>query len=510
MSYSLKANSDILRIDLDNAIQIAATNYFLLQTIKNKNSAIKELITERWRDLLPTLGVNVIRQRYIITDSNDYIYNGIMMNLEQIVYDGGRKSLDLDIARLEELLSKEEFRITYAKLKLDVEKAFMNVLIASGKIVLNQKSLERAREQLRLSKVELELGFATDVQVMSIISRQQEIEFALAKSRNEFLKAKNELKLIMGLNYEAEILVLGDLLEDFHINKPKIEKSELIERARHERPEIMKARVNHHKVEKEKELAENAWIPQVSIGGAYGKTGIEYPLRNDSWNLNFKISVPLGGSTNTTTESVGLRNNNLASSGFGGNANPNFNSSTNNDFQFLNNMGQSRRIMESKVKLGAAISERKYLERSIAIEVEKSIDSVLEAYDLIRIGSGTVFFRYESLKLMATRSQVGDAKRSDILFAETELVEAQEKLVEALGKYMVSSYELEWVSGLVPDTLNLFKYSPKKGNTILPFLLLDKPIDKEKIPEGLRPKDMNEFFEKDIEQIPSPNGSRDF
>ncbi|BDA77824.1 channel protein TolC [Leptospira kobayashii] len=492
---------------MDTAIQIAATNYYLLQTIKNKNSAIKDLITERWRDLLPTLGVNVIRQRYIITDSNDYIYNGIMLTADQVIYDGGRKGLDLDIAKLEELLSKEEFKITYARLKLDVEKNFMNVLIASGKIALNKKSLERAREQLRLVKLELELGFTTDVQVMSILSRQQEIEFALTKSKNEFLKAKNELKQIMGLSYEADLILEGDLLRDFLINKPTITKNTLIERARNERPEIMRAKVNHHKVEKEKDLAENAWIPQISVGGAYGRTGIEYPLRNDAWNVNFKVTFPLGGSTNTLTENTGVRYNNLANSGFGGNTNPNFNSSTNNDFQFLNNMGYSRKVMESKIKLGAAISERKHLERGIAIEVEKSADSVLEAYDLIRIGSGAVFFRYESLKLMTTRSQVGEAKRADILFAETELVEAQEKLVEALGKYMISSYELEWVSGMVPQTMKLFEYSPKNGNTILPFLLLDKPIDKKGIPEGLRPTDLDEFFDKDIDTTPEEKDS---
>ncbi|EPE81881.1 hypothetical protein LEP1GSC021_0003 [Leptospira noguchii str. 1993005606] len=81
-----------LRVNLETATQIALTNYYLLLSLKNKNAAIKELISERWRDLLPTLGVNMTRQKYIIEHSNDYVYNAILVNLDQIVYDGGKKN----------------------------------------------------------------------------------------------------------------------------------------------------------------------------------------------------------------------------------------------------------------------------------------------------------------------------------------------------------------------------------------------------------------------------------
>lgn len=499
LENKMQANDrEIMKVDLDSAIQIAATNYYILQTIKNKNSAIKDMISERWRDLLPTLGVNIIRQRFIIEESTDFIYNGILMNIEQIIYDGGRKRLDLDIAKLDEIMSKEEFKINYGKLKLDVEKSFISVLIAIAKYDLNRKSLERANEQLRLSKLELDLGFATEIQVMSLLSRKQEIEFALSKSKNEFLNTKNDLKQVMGLNYETDIILVGDLVKDYALNYPDLNKEKLIEKARNDRPEMMYARINHHKAQKEKELTENAWVPQLSVGGSVGRTGVEYPLRNDAWNFNVKLTFPLGGNTNTFNENMGLRTNNLPSTGFGGNTNPNFQASTSNDFQVLNNMGLSRKIMESKIKLGSVISERKNLERKIAIEVEKATDGVREAFELIKIGSGGVFFRYQSLRLMITKSKVGDAKREDILFAETELVEAQEKLVEAIGKYLISSYELEWMSGMMPDSMKLFEYSANKGNTILPFILRDKPIDKKVILEKFKSKDLDEFFNSEV------------
>ncbi len=237
-----------LRINLETATQIALTNYYLLLSLKNKNTAIKELISERWRDLLPTLGVNMTRQRYIIQDSNDYIYNAILLNGDQIIYDGGKKKLDLDIAQLEEILSREDFKITSSKVRLEVEKTFINTLVALAKVALNKKSVERAKEQLRLAKLEAKLGFTTQIQVLSVASRLQEIEFALVKSINEYLKAKNDLKLVMSLDHQSDLIIEGNLLTDFYL----------------------------------------------------------------------KVVFLLGGSTNTTTENLGMRYNNQASSGFAG------------------------------------------------------------------------------------------------------------------------------------------------------------------------------------------------
>ncbi len=489
------SDKNTIRVNLESATQIALTNYYMLLSIKNKNAAVKELISERWRDLLPTLGVSMTRQKYIIQDANDYIYNAILMNVDQILYDGGKRKLDLDIAKLEEILTREDFKITVAQVKLSVQKNYINVLAAQAKVALNRKSVERAKEQLRLSKLEYKLGFITQVQVLSIASRLQEIEYSLIKSVNEHLKAKNDLKLALSLDYASDIAVEGSLSSDFLISSPNFERDKLIAHAQNERSEILKVKINSQKLQKEKELAENAWIPQISLGGSYGRTGIAYPLQNDTWNMNIKVTFPLGGSTTTTTENFGMRYNNQASTGFAGTTNPNFNAATNTNVQVLDNMSYSRKVMESKIRLGDTLAEKKRLEQTIAIEVEKVGDTVKEAYDLIKIGSGMVYFRYESMRLMSTKMDVGQAKRADILFAETELVGAQEKLVDAIGRYLTSVYELEWVSGMALDSLSLFKFTPGNGNTILPFILENRTIPKQKVEGNFQIKDIEDYFD---------------
>ncbi len=461
-----------LEIDLESAIQIATTNFFALKAIKNKNIAIKELITERWRDYLPAVGLVYIRQRYIIAEGQDSISNEIRLNIEQVIFDGGKRGFELDIAELEEVLTREDFQITYNKIRLEVQKAFFAVLAASGKVALNQKSLERGKEQLRLSRLEAQNGFSTNIQVMSTASRVQEIELALLKSKNEYLRTKNDLKLVMNIDYDSDLRILGDLFRDFYLYKPGFEMDVLIARAKVERPEILRAKVNLLKLEKEKELAENAWIPKISIGGYLGRMDQEFPLREPTWGVNLKVTFPFGNSTSNTTTSTGIRPNSLAGTGIR-NDNTNFNNSTNSSFQFADNLSYNRKIMESKIKLGEAITEKNRLEQTIAIEVNKACDNTKESWDSIHIGNGQVYFRYESLRLMSTKYTVGDAKRADILFAETEMVEAQEKLVDSFAKYITSAYELEWISGLRPGSLNIYRHIPGKGNSLLSKILDD-------------------------------------
>ena len=106
--------------------------------------------------------------------------------------------------------------------------------------------------------------------------------------------------------------------------------------------------------------------------------------------------------------------------------------------------------------LGEAAYDLNRLNNQIVIEVRKSYDHLREAWESIRIGNGRVYFQYESLRLMKTRYRVGEIKRSDILFQETELLRAQEDLTDAIANYMIAAYELEFSSGHRPGSLKLF------------------------------------------------------
>lgn len=463
LSDHLRAGGDdTLRLDLDTAVRVGAANYFALQALRNREAVTAELITERWRAYLPGVGVSYNRNRDINKAAADSINHEIRINIEQVIYDGGRRSLDLDIAKVEKLLAREDFRVTYNKLRLDIQKAYFKVLAARTKLLLNAKSLERARVQLRDARREESQGFSTRVQVLTVASRLREIELALTRSIHEHRQALYDLKLLLNLDVKANVQTVGDIFGDFVLRPPSVPLQPLIESALVNRPEVNRSVTNVHKLRKEKQLAEDSWIPRVSIDGYAGRNGPRFPVRDESWGVNLRLTFPIGSTTSNSSTGFAQSQTDNRQSG-----------TTSTEMRFFDDLSYDRRVLESKIALGEGLAEHRQLPNRLSIEVQRAFDLLQEAWESIRIGNGRVYFQFESLRLTHARYRVGDTRRSDILFQETELVRAQTELTDAIAAYMTSAYELEYTAGRNPGDLNLFIENPGGGNTLLPYLLQD-------------------------------------
>ena len=463
-----------LALDLETAVRVGAANHFMLKSIHNRKAAIRALITERWRKYLPSLSLGYERRRNINAGERDVISHDIRLNAEQVLYDGGRRALNYDLAKMDAVLAANDFWITYNRLRLDIQKAYLTVLAARGKINLNRKSLQRGKIQLRQARHEEKLGFGTRLQVLTVAAKVREIELALRRAENEYIQSKHDLKLVLNLDFEIEIRVKGDLFQDFILKPPHVNRRLLVRRARTERVEVKRSQGNIHKLKKEHLIAKDSWIPRFSVSGFLGRSGETFPVRTKNWGVNFKLSFPIGSHKSESNAGTGYNKDKTQ-----------FSNNTSTSISFFDDLGYGRRVIESKNSLGEAVYQHRQLHNKLAIDVYKSCDKLLEAWETIRIGNGNVYFRHESLKLMNAKFSVGQTKRSEIVFAETELVKAQEDLTEAISTYILSAYELEWISGINTGSLKLFRYKRGEGNTLLKRMV-DSPRTRDiikKLPE---------------------------
>lgn len=455
-----ESRNGALQLDMRSAIRVGAANYFALKALKNRQIALNEIITEKWRAYLPAVGLSYDRTRSINIAASDSINHDVRITIEQVLYDGGRRDLDLDIAKIDRLIAADDFRATYNRLRLDIQKAYLRVLAGRTKVVLNAKSLARSRIQLNDARREERLGFTTRVQVLTVASRLREIELAWQKALHEERQAMYDLKLLLNLDVAAPVVLVGEIERDFFLRPPSVELERLISFAQANRPEIKKLSTNVHKLRKERELAEDAWIPRLSVNGYAGRSGPEFPVRQENWGVNLKLSFPIGSTTSSSSAGFSQSEGENRQSG-----------NTSTQVAFFDDLGYDRRVLESKIALGEGLEEARQLPNRIAIEIQKGNDALREAWESIRIGNGRTYFQYESLRLTVTRYRVGDTKRSDILFQEIELVRAQSELIEAITGYMTTAYELEYSSGMEPGDLRLFEEARGKGNTLLPYLV---------------------------------------
>lgn len=449
-----------LLLSMSSAVQVGTANYFALRALRNREVALQGAITEKWRAYLPAVGVSYDRTRNINVGSTDTINHDVRLTIQQVLFDGGRRSLDLDIAKIDRMLAADDFRVTFNGIRLEIQKAYLRVLSARTKVILHSKSLERARNQLKDARREETLGFNTRIQVLTVASRLREIELAYRRAVHEERQALLDLKILLNLQVDTPVELAGDIHRDFLLRRPMVAMQVLIDHALRARPEVQRLSTNVHKLRKENALVEDSWIPRLSVDGYAGRSGPVFPVRQENWGVSLRLSFPIGSATSDSSAGFSQSEGENRRTG-----------STATSVALFDDLGYDRRVLESKIALGQGMDELRQLPNRIALEVRKSIDTLEDAWDAIRLGNGRAYFQYEGLRLTIARYRVGETRRSDILFQETELVQAQAELVDAIVQYMVAAYALEDAAGLEPGALGLFAERSGAGNTLLPFLI---------------------------------------
>lgn len=487
-------------LDMDEAIALGVTQSYELKAVEYRGRAARELIREKERPLLPAVGISLERSRTIVdgTTANqsgsisstfsDVLSNELRLNTEYVVYDGGIRRMERDSARIEANLFREDYRAAEGRLRLEIQKAYLDVIASRGKIQLGERSLERAREQLRLARLEKESGFLTEANVLAVAARVREIELRLRKARNAHDQALDLLKARLTLDYDMDISTKDDLFFDFIINPPPVQYKPLISRARSNRPEYVRSQAKVYKLKREHEIARNYWIPKLSLGAYVGRRGEYFPLREDVWGVSFKVTFPIGNSTSTTNSGAGVQRDGASRTG-----------TTSSNLQLFDNYSHNRVIMETGAALANALAEHQQLENQLAREVKTVHDELQEAYDSIRLGNGQVYFLNTGIHIMTTRYEAGAVRRLEIMQAEVDLAEAQENLTDALASYVLASHKLEYAAAMEPGSLRLTKRMHNAGNTLPGKLLTGEFLEVEE--SGPAAPDIRLFLEDpDAEQ----------
>ncbi|MDX1957252.1 MAG: TolC family protein, partial [Leptospiraceae bacterium] len=106
--YPIETNR--LKITLQDAESIALANSIIMKTLKDRKEVFKLVVAERWRNYLPRLGVSYFGLKNLNQNQSDSQYNDIRLQLNQLLYDGGENLLEIEIAKLQEVLNGEDWK----------------------------------------------------------------------------------------------------------------------------------------------------------------------------------------------------------------------------------------------------------------------------------------------------------------------------------------------------------------------------------------------------------------
>ncbi|WP_081104167.1 TolC family protein [Leptospira weilii] len=473
-----KAEEAKIKINLEKAVLIGTTNSILLRTLEARKEIFKMLVTERWREFLPKVGIQYMGLRNVNINSLDNIYNDVRLTVQQLVYDGGEAKLNLETANLNEALNEKDFKIGFYKLKYEIEKNYFKALAAKGKVFIGKKSIEKMEEASRKAQTEYKQGFITKIALLETVSKLRQSQYIFQKYENEYNQSIHDLKQILSIDYDSELEIEENLFTDFVMTLPNLEVRNIVDNARRQRDDIAKSQIVVQKLKNDKEIADNYWMPKLYLGGYAGKNGDTFPLQHNIYGVNFNITLPLGSNVVQSTGSSGIQKDGTGIQTYPGFGNQFVGSGLNGynstSVQFFNNLSYSRKIVEGEVQLSEALLNYRALENQVGSEIRKSYDKISESWGLIRIANSRVLLQWEALKIATVKHGIGHAKKEDLLSIELEFLKAQEDLTDALSSYAVHCTELSYLGRIDLNTSKLLQYKRGQGNSLIAVLVYNK------------------------------------
>ncbi|MCG6167178.1 TolC family protein [Leptospira sp. FAT2] len=474
-----------MKITLDQAVLIGSSNSVVLKVLEARKDVSKMVITEKWREFLPKFGIQYYGLRNQNVNSTDNIYNDIRLTVQQLVFDGGEANLNLEIAKLSELLNEQDFKITLSKLRFEIQKAYFKTLATRGKVSIQKKALEKAQEGYRKGQVEFRQGFITKVQLLDLESKVKQSEFNVQKAKNDSDQALLDLKQVMNLDYYANVELDENLFYDFVINPPSsMNMDELISKAKNGREDLKKMQVLVKKIKNEKEILDNQYMPKVYLGGYAGRNGNNNQFTHDSYGVNFNLVMPLGSSVVQSNGNTGVQkdgNGIQTYPGFGNQTvGPGTNSYNSTSVRLFDNLSQSRKAIEGEIQLSEALLNYRNMENQVGFEIKKAVDKLNQSWELINIANSRINLQVESGRVTAAKVAHGHAKKEDQINSELEMIKSQEDLTDALASYAINCYEYAQVTTDEGGLRRLINYSKGSGNSILLNLIRNQETTKSK------------------------------
>lgn len=464
-------NAGTLKLNMENSITLGITNSILLHTLNSKKELFKMMITEKWRNYLPKIGVSYFGLKNLNLNQNDSSYNDIRLTIQQLVYDGGENLLEIESARLQEILNGEDFKIIKEKLILEIKKSYTKNLANRAKHYLIKKSFIRAFSEIRDVTSEKELGFATEAQKVTAETKFRDVELLQERSLGNIHLSEYEFKQLLNIDPGAKVIFEEDLFFDFFIHEPILDIEAIAENAKFRKIETSKSRIAIDRLKNSEKISENYWKPKLLIGGYVGQNiNGPLPVKNDVYGINFSINMNLGSSSLNTSGNYGeqARGSGIqVIPGFGpqfvGRGENSFNSS---NLQLFDNLSHSRKILEGQIQLEEAIQNHNQLERIIKSECYKSYDKLKESWNVLHYSNQKAIQYYEYWKTIARKFEQGFVKPSELLSVELETINSLQELTDAIAGYINSNYDFIYSSGMDENELKLVELKKNKGNSI--------------------------------------------
>jgi outer membrane protein TolC len=335
-----------------------------------------------------------------------------LVSAEQLVYDFGGLKNQVKAAETGRQASEQERKAAELEVAARVAAAYHSVTLAGDALALAKEALKSAEaDEARASTVRA-AGMATDADVLTV-------RVHVSAMKEQVIRRQADLKVAKAALNEA----LGVPLDTDHVLATQLSPASSTPGAEREsqavanRPELAQVRLSKQAAEAQAQVARAGYLPQIGLRGLFEADRQQFVNKGGA-NWMFMASLKWN-----------LFDGNRSRAG----------------------VAEARHMAEA-----AGAAEKQYA-NGVRLEVRKAQAGLDAATERIRVTEAAVEQAEESLRILRNRYSSGMATVTDLLHAETAVLDAKTRKLAATYDQRLAAIAVEKAAGVLngdSDVLN--------------------------------------------------------
>lgn len=314
----------------------------------------------------------------------DYTSRGYNLTLSYLLFDGGKRYANRNIARLNFESNTEEARRQLIELEFIVKIAFYSTLARRDSLEQKRLQLQDAKKDLEVAQGRYRYGVAKLSDTLQASVRHEQAKFNVINAEGAFRKATAELNSLIGERLDADVSLEGSLEAPAYVPSLSALNASVIEK-----PEIKQAENAISIARNTRKIEMSTFWPALSADASY------------SWGKSGLTTFP-----HTEDRIIGL-------------------SAKWNIFE----LGKFFRTKSATIETGVAAERLQDVKRELLLAVQKSYEDLITALGKLNVALEQLKQAEQNYKQAFGEYKVGKADILSLVQAESLLADARDQLI---------------------------------------------------------------------------------
>ncbi|MDR1899259.1 MAG: TolC family protein [Treponema sp.] len=403
--------------------------------------AMKALRERGWvlgrRAYLPRFSLSASEDDRLAKISSDSFLKNYTIKADQLLWDGGRTSMNRKLERMELVLAGSKIERMAADIADSAAASYRNVLYARSVLEIREAALASLAEQRKILAQELALGLVLELDLAEADVALGEAETEVLSMRIDLRETERQFAELLGLEE------LPELAERIDTGRKTVLPPAAAVRAvmEYRNPELAQERLVIAQKQGELKYASLSWVPSLSLNGSFGLSGHRYPLTRQTWSVGIGIEFSSPWFQNSTAFSSGWE--------------PPYDKTARlqNTFQPLPEPAKA--LTRAQAQLALSLERTRYdlalgrLGRNAAAAVEKC--GLMDRKRTLALKAAEL--AAERYRISRVRQEIGQLTRLELMEERIEYARRETGAVEAAAALLEAERELERLLDLRPGEL---------------------------------------------------------